>query len=467
MGPGALIGPLWTMLRSRRAAWRGRGRPGILHVLHDRGGGTEKFLLEVVDRTRDRYRHSFLRILDDRWRVTDPLGAEQRRDFRWRTAGGAESGMAHFDYPKDAAAGARGWLAPVCAWLGIEFIHVHSLVGSGDDLLALLRGTALPYGYTAHDMYLPCPTVYLIDADGRYCNATTDIAICSRCLDAQGFRVDIAAWRQRYGEFLGHARKVWAPSAWARDTLRTYFPGLAVDVTAPEPNLALRATGLPSQQGFDLPDDGRRNIAVLGAIGAEKGARLIDAMADRIRARGLPLRLIVIGYTDRSQRYLSDDGVLAVHGPYQVADVARWLDFYRIGLVAFPTVWPETFGYTLSECLAAGRPALVPPRGALAERVAATGAGWIVERWPDPDAMIDRCLQLTAPEAAEALAQGAARARGAADAERNARAVPHDPYARVLGRPQSRHGLRLDVRTVRAGAVRAARSMRKPRPEQA
>jgi hypothetical protein len=80
--------------------------------------------------------------------------------------------------------------------------------------------------------------------------------------------------------------------------------------------------------------------------------------------------------------------------------------------------------------------------------------------------MIDRCLELTAPEAVETLAQGAARARAAADAERSARAVPHDPYARVLGTLQ-RRPLRFDLRTVRAGAVRAAESGRKPRPEQA
>ena len=66
-------------------------------------------------------------------------------------------------------------------------------------------------------------------------------------------------------------------------------------------------------------------------------------------------------------------------------------------MLIFPTVWPETFSYTLSEGWNAGRPALVPPMGALQERVLASGAGWIMHGWPDTDAVLDQLLTLTAP----------------------------------------------------------------------
>ena len=67
------------------------------------------------------------------------------------------------------------------------------------------------------------------------------------------------------------------------------------------------------------------NIAVLGAIGPEKGARHVERMVERIRARALPLRVVVIGYTDRESRCQSDDKVLTVHGPYDVAHVEALL----------------------------------------------------------------------------------------------------------------------------------------------
>ena len=83
----------------------------------------------------------------------------------------------------------------------------------------------------------------------------------------------------------------------------------------------------------------------------------------RIRERGLPLRIVVIGYTDRESRHQAADQVLTIHGPYRRDEIEALFDHYRIALLAFPTIWPETFSYTLSEGWPAGRPALVP-RGA-------------------------------------------------------------------------------------------------------
>lgn len=154
-------------------------------------------------------------------------------------------------------------------------------------------------------------------------------------------------------------------------------------------------------------------------------------MVDRIRARALPLRIVVIGYTDREQRFMSDDAVLAVHGHYRVPDIAALLDHYRVRLLAFPTIWPETFGYTLSEAWSAGRPALVPPQGALAERVMQSGAGWIIENWPQVDAMLDQCVHLTGPAGAKELDRRAKVAKSAATAL-GAGSTRADRYADVL-----------------------------------
>ena len=80
----------------------------------------------------------------------------------------------------------------------------------------------------------------------------------------------------------------------------------------------------------------------------------------------------------------------------------------------YPSAGPETFSYTLSEAWSAGRPVLVPPIGALPERVASTGAGWILSdaEWRDEAAMLDRILSIVAPAGAEAL-HAAARAAAA------------------------------------------------------
>ncbi len=392
---GGPAGPIRSMVASQLEVLAGEGKPGVLHVVHHRGGGTEKYIQELIEASRDDYRHHFLRILPERWVLTHAVDAQAR-----------------YEWPRDDGGSDRGWLRSMCAWLRIGVVHVHSLVGSGDDFLRILEDASVPYCYTAHDMYVPCPTVYLINGEGNYCNATTDNALCRQCLSkCNGLEeVDIDRWRERYRGFLANATRIYAPSYWARDTLERYYPGIKVTVAPPRSHVGHHQPEPELSPALHLPNDELRHIGMLGALGPEKGARRVETLVARIRERQLPLRIVVIGYTDRESRHQSSDLVLTIHGRYKRSEIEPLLDLYRIALVAFPTEWPETFSYTLGEAWMAGRATLVPPRGALQERVLAKGAGWIMDGWPDPDAILDQFMALTAPEnAAELAAKGTAR----------------------------------------------------------
>ena len=86
--------------------------------------------------------------------------------------------------------------------------------------------------------------------------------------------------------------------------------------------------------------------------------------------------------------------------PLRAARVARaLLAHYRARMVAFPSAGPETFSFTLSEAWAAGLPVVVPPFGALGERVADAGAGWLWTdaEWRDESKMLARIAELVAP----------------------------------------------------------------------
>ena len=410
--------PFRCMVQSQLRVLSDQGKRGVLHVLHGRGGGTEKYVQELMSATRDDYRHYLLRILHDRWRLTEVDGAAP----------------ANYDFPRQREEARGGWLGSLCAWLRIDLVHVHSLVGSGDDLLEILNAAALPYCYSVHDMYLACPTVYLIDSRGEYCDATTDNALCRRCLS--GFSamadIDVERWRHRYRAFLVKASRVFAPSAWARDTLSKYYPGVTVTVAPPGPDFRADEPAREVTNGFPLPSDDCRHIGLLGAIGPEKGARQLETLAARIRDRSLRLRLVLVGYTDRDNRYQSPDKVLTIHGPYRAEEIEALLDHYRIAMVLFPTVWPETFSYTLSEGWRAGRPALVPPRGALQERVLATGAGWIMDGWPNVDPILDQLMELTAPDNSEELERRAQLAKTAVGDGHDATELMRKSYGDML-----------------------------------
>ena len=133
--------------------------------------------------------------------------------------------------------------------------------------------------------------------------------------------------------------------------------------------------------GVALPDDGVTTIAVLGAVGPDKGARRLERLAALVRSARLPVRFVLIGYMDVEKGpWQSDDAVLTVHGRYEPRDLPDLLAQYRVQLVAFPSAGPETFSFTLSEAWAAGLPVIVPPFGALAERVARCECRLVVDR---------------------------------------------------------------------------------------
>ena len=393
------VKPIRSMVCSQVAVLVNRAKPGILHVLHPRGGGTEKYVGDLIAASRDDCRHYLFRILHDRWLLIDTNSAAPATYGRLRHGEGSNG----------------EWLRSLCSWLRIDLAHVHSLIGSGDDLLQILEESCIPYCYSVHDMFVACPTIYLINNEREYCDATTDSSVCGQCLSkiTRLKDIDVVRWRARYRPFLDGASKILAPSKWARDTLAKYYPGINVAIVPPLPELECSKPVRRVSNVFHLPSDDNRHIGVLGAIGPEKGARHLRALVANIRERRLPLRMVVVGYTDRDDRYQSSDEVLTIHGPYRRAEIAALLDYYRVALLVFPTVWPETFSYTLSEGWMAGRPALVPPSGALQERVLATGAGWIMDGWPNADSIVDQLMELTAPEYADELKRKAQLANAA------------------------------------------------------
>ena len=360
-------------------------RPGVLHVLHGRKGGTENHVRHLIAAGRGRWRQYLLATYDDVWTLED--------------ANGERCVSYHFKHEQDELWGAL--LAGLCATFHIDVCHVHHLAGCRMGLLEAFAALPIPYGFTAHDFYLACPTINLLAPAGDYCGAQTDVHHCHRCLAAQAdfSGIDIAAWRQAHQKFLDRAAFVIAPSDSAAATLRRYFPRTEVAVIP-------HGSGHEGELHEDrlcsvllLPDDGRENIGVLGAIGPVKGARRLERLVERTRERNLPLRWVVVGYLDRQfQAYQDKDKVLTVHGHYDSGDVGALLDHYRIRLVAFPSAGPETYCYTLTEAWQAGRPVLVPPIGALGERVSATGAGWLMDDWQDEDRILDQILSILKPE---------------------------------------------------------------------
>ena len=359
-------------------------KPGILHIMHGRSGGTEQHTRSLMHSDGEDYRHYLLVTMDDVWQLKDANSGE----------------LLTYQFNRQPDQLWTDFLSSLCASFRIHLCHVHHLAGCRPGLLEAMRNLGIPFGFSVHDFFLACPTINLLDATGIYCGSETNASRCQSCLNAQpDYRgIDIVAWRAVHADFIERAVFVIAPSDLAAEMFRRYFPRDDVRVIQHGVDLTANRTNALTS-ALLLPKDAYQSIGVLGAIGPVKGARQLERLVARSRERKLPFRWVVVGYMDRQfQPYQTADTLLTVHGQYTPDHMEDLLDHYRINLVVFPSAGPETYCYTLTEAWMAGRPALVPPIGALYERVQTNDAGWIMQDWCDTDAILDDIISILRPE---------------------------------------------------------------------
>jgi glycosyltransferase involved in cell wall biosynthesis len=309
---------------------------------------------------------------------------------------------------------------------GADLVHVHHLGGDRDRLLRGLARLTVPYGVTVHDFHLVCPRVHLVPPGAMYCGAPTDPEVCRQCLAfAPRLRVDPVRWRAEHHALLTRASFVAAPSRFVAEILARYWPDLQV-IHSPH---AYRPAGLADDPPVEPDEQGWFTVGVVGALGMEKGGGMLERIAALVQQRDLPLRLVMLGDTHRlgGPQSLYGDR-LFVHGGYRRAELPSLLRQHRVMVAAFPAIGPETFSLTLSEVWACGLPALVPDLGALAERVRATGAGWILRQWQSPEAWLESLMDHLRHPAS--LSEASHRARRAAEA------APMGPDTRGNTKPE-------------------------------
>ncbi len=238
---------------------------------------------------------------------------------------------------------------------GVGVLHVHSLARCARARAAAIAGRmGLATIATLHD-------VLFLREDGFEPGASRD---------------PDPEWIAGTGAFLRSAAAVVAPSRYIADLARHHVPGLEVTVV---PN-GSRARPAPTPPLAPRPEFGPRGarqvVAVLGAIGPHKGSAVLDELGAWLRGRGIAI--VVIGYLDAQVTPGWRGEHLFIHGAYRDADVPALLDAYGVRLALFPNRVPESFSYALSDLWDAGVPVLVPPDGALGERVREHGGGWIL-----------------------------------------------------------------------------------------
>jgi glycosyltransferase involved in cell wall biosynthesis len=123
------------------------------------------------------------------------------------------------------------------------------------------------------------------------------------------------------------------------------------------------------------------NVAYLGAFTYEKGAesflKIVEEMNNEKYMERITFHVIgELGYP--LPKEFRSYPHMKLSGAYKFHDVNVILKRLKIDLVVLPSIWPETYSYTLSEAVVNGIPVLASDLGALRERISALSAGYLV-----------------------------------------------------------------------------------------
>ncbi|HEU0219058.1 MAG TPA: glycosyltransferase, partial [Stellaceae bacterium] len=124
-------------------------------------------------------------------------------------------------------------------------------------------------------------------------------------------------------------------------------------------------------------------VAVIGAIGTNKGSELLLACAREALKQGQPIQFRLFGYADNDAalRRLAN---VHVTGEYKRADLPRLLAEHPCDAALFLGIWPETYCYALTDAYSAGLYPIALNFGAVGERIAATQVGTLLPAGSSP-----------------------------------------------------------------------------------
>jgi len=345
-------------------------RPRLLFVTHNWGGGVEKHVAELADLISGSACVLTLR--------PDKAG---RLVLSWQK----KNEVFDLVFRPDED---HPLLLEMLREFDVQRIHYHHIVALPERVMNMPRDLGdLPYDFTIHDYYLACPRIHLATLLQEYCGEPV-AEDCNRCLrlSPAAAHTDIETWRARNSRLLNHADRVFAPNHDVARRIRRYFPAARV-IVAPHPDMLtddVRSPPAPKSLGREAS----LRIAVLGALSPVKGADLLEQCAIDAVQRALPLEFHLIG--DAYRRLAQNpESRLTMHGAYGQAELPSLLARAAPHVAWFPARWPETYSYTLSECLREGLPIAAPDLGAFPERVAGRAWTWIcpwkwnAQQWND------------------------------------------------------------------------------------
>ena len=351
-------------------------RQHILFVLHDAGGGTELTSNELARETTLEFNVSILRCGLKRWWLEEVTSDGFREiqswnfDNSWRIQDREDRTriQAFEDVLKEQE---------------IDLVHFRHFIANEPEMAGVAQKFGCRTVLSFHDYYNLCPTIQLINGEGKYCaGKCTGTGSCSA--PPYWFRQPfpdplkdqyVHQWRSRVNQAIKDIDTFITTSQYARELIQEHLP--ATRTTPFEVIHHGRNIEHFTKVGV-CPDRLHSvRVVVLGAINQSKGASLIMELLKQNQKQGNPMEVHFLGKKSR-EFHPSRFGAID-HGSYQPEELPHLLSAIKPSLSLIASIWPETYCHTLTESWALGIPVLVSPLGALRERVENNGGGWFFD----------------------------------------------------------------------------------------
>jgi GT2 family glycosyltransferase len=346
---------------ARWRAARRRGSEAVILVTHDSGGGVERQVAASVDRHHvDGYRAIVLR----------PRAAPDGR--KCVTVGdGTDAGFPNLRYamPDEMAA-----LQRLLAAEHPRAVELHHMVGHHPSVLELIAALGVPYDVRVHDYAWLCGRIALVGPAERYCGEP-ETARCEACIADAGSLIEedisVGDLRRRSARLFARAHSVIVPSADTAERIRRHFPATRPRVAHHDDDAAIADPPAPAAA------TARCRVCVIGAIGIHKGYQVVLDCARDAAERRLPLEFVVVGNSIDDRRLMAT-GRVFVTGSFAPDEAIPLIEAQRATLALLPSIFPETWCFTLAEAWRAGLQVAAFDIGAQAERIRKTGRGFLL-----------------------------------------------------------------------------------------
>lgn len=340
-------------------------RPRRLYVIHVSSGGTPETNRDLMMALADEQESFLLAAAPNLLTLYQLRGDHLAPVEEWRPS---SPFTLHEDWRADLAA----YLTRLVIDRSFELIHVRHLLNQPlRTVTEVAARLGIPLVVSTHDFYFVCPSVHLLDGEGRYCGGvcTSSSSTCSlptpfvRSATNLKHR-EVYTWRERAEASLSHAQAIIATTPSALAVHAQHFPALQPRMRVIEHG---RSVDLRSQRPLSARRPGPLRVFAPAHWAAPKG---IDLLHEIIERTGPLIEWHVAGR--RSDRIHPD---AISHGEYARDAIGELIEELDPDFVGLFSVWPETYSHTLTEAWAAGVPVLATDLGAFSDRVRAHGGG--------------------------------------------------------------------------------------------